>query len=45
MKACSSIAATVGLGFLLAVAAPVATAQSNSNATVQMGQININRTS
>ncbi len=45
MKACSSIAATMVLGVLLTVSVPVAATQSNSNATVQMGQINITRTS
>lgn len=45
MKLPSSLAVTIGLGVLLAVSVPTAAAPSNSNTTVQLGQVNINRTS
>jgi hypothetical protein len=45
MKTHSVIAVTIALAVLLAGTVQVAAAQANSNTTVQVGQVNINRTS
>jgi hypothetical protein len=44
MKAHSPTALTIGLAVLLAGPVPVAAADANTNATIQIGQVNINRT-